>query len=83
MSKLNIKVLGRGCPRCNTLLDSVQTSVKSLGLVSEIEHVTDLKKIMEYGTMSMPALVINDQVVSRGAVLKPAKVEKLLNKYAG
>ena len=37
-----------------------------------------LKKIMEYGVMSMPALVVNEKVVSMGKVLKAADVEKLL-----
>lgn len=35
---------------------------------------------MEYGVMSMPALVVNEKVVSQGKVLKAADVEKLLRK---
>ena len=33
---------------------------------------------MEYGVMSMPAIVVNDKVVAFGKVLKTAEVEKLL-----
>ena len=43
-------------------------------------HVTDMEKIMEYGVMSMPALVVNEKVVSMGKVLKATDVEKLLHK---
>ena len=35
---------------------------------------------MEYGVMQMPALVINDQVVSMGKVLKAGDIEKLIVK---
>ena len=38
------------------------------------------KKIMEYGVMSMPALVMNEKIVSMGKVLKAKEVEKLLQK---
>ena len=44
------------------------------------EYVTDMEKIMAYGVMSMPALVVNERVVSMGKVLKAADVENLLNK---
>ena len=37
-----------------------------------------MEKIMEYGVMSMPAIVVNDKVVASGKVLKTAEVEKLL-----
>ena len=47
----------------------------------EVEYVTDLQKIMEYGAMSMPALVINEKVVSVGRVLKPAEIAEIVEKY--
>ena len=37
-----------------------------------------MEQIMEYGVMRMPALVVNEKVVSMGKVLKAADVEKLL-----
>ena len=51
-----------------------------MGLSVEVEYVTDMQKIMEYGVMSMPALVVNEKVVSMGKVMKAADVEKLLHK---
>ena len=51
-----------------------------MGLSVEVEYITDMEKIMEYGVMSMPALVVNEQVISMGKVLKAADVEKLLDK---
>ncbi|MCI9125561.1 MAG: thioredoxin family protein [Eubacterium sp.] len=65
-----IKVLGSGCKSCHALLESTKEAVKAMGLSVEVEYVTDMQKIMEYGVMSMPALVVNEKVVSMGKVLK-------------
>lgn len=75
-----IKVLGSGCKSCHALLESTKEAVKAMGLSVEVEYVTDMQKIMEYGVMSMPALVVNEKVVSMGKVLKRGDVEKLLHK---
>ena len=75
-----IKVLGSGCKSCHALLEATKEAVKNMGLSIEVEYVTDMEKIMEYGVMSMPALVVNENVVSMGKVLKAAEVEKLLHK---
>ena len=37
-----------------------------------------MEKVMNYGVMSMPAIVVNEQVVSMGKVLKASQVEELL-----
>ena len=75
-----IKVLGSGCKSCHALLEASKEAVKNMGLSVEVEYVTDMEKIMAYGVMSMPALVVNENVVSMGKVLKAAEVEKLLHK---
>ena len=51
-----------------------------MGISVEVEYITDLKKVMEYGVMSMPALVVNEKVVAMGKVLKAADVVALLHK---
>ena len=75
-----IKVLGAGCKSCHEQFENAQAAVKALGLPAEVEYITDMEKVMEYGVMSMPAIVVNDKVVSMGKVLKAADVEKLLHK---
>lgn len=75
-----IKVLGSGCKSCHTLLESTKEAVNAMGLSIDVEYVTDMHKIMEYGVMSMPALVVNEKVVSMGKVLKAVDVKKLLQK---
>ena len=75
-----IKVLGAGCKSCHEQYENAKAAVQALGLNVEVEYITDMEKVMEYGVMSMPAIVVNDQVVSMGKVLKAADVEKLLHK---
>ena len=75
-----IKVLGLGCKNCHAMLEATKEAVQNMGLNIEVEYVTDMEKIAEYGVMSMPALVVNEKVVSMGKVLKTADVEKLLHK---
>lgn len=79
-AKIKIKILGTGCAKCHEQLKNVQETVKTMGLDTEVEYITDLQTIMTYGVMSMPAVVINEKVVSMGKVLKPSEVEKLLKK---
>ncbi|MGM9680767.1 MAG: thioredoxin family protein [Eubacteriales bacterium] len=75
-----IKVLGAGCKSCHEQYENAKEAVKTMGLNVEVEYITDMQKVMEYGVMSMPALVVNEKVVSMGKVLKAADVEKLLHK---
>ena len=75
-----VKILGAGCKSCHEQYENAKAAVQSLGLNVEVEYITDMEKVMEYGVMSMPAIVVNDKVVSMGKVLKAADVEKLLHK---
>ncbi len=77
---LSIKVLGVGCASCHEQFEQAKKTVENMGLSVEVEYITDLQKVMEYGAMSMPAVVVNEKIVVMGKVLKAADFEKLLNK---
>lgn len=77
---VSIKVLGAGCKSCHEQYENAMAAVKAMGLDTEVEYITDMEKVMGYGVMSMPAIVVNEKVVSMGKVLKAADVEKLLHK---
>lgn len=76
--KLNIKVLGSGCKSCHLQYENVKQAVAELRLDAEVEYITNMEKIMSYGVMSMPAVVVNEQIVSMGKVLKTVEVKQLL-----
>ncbi|MDD6045669.1 MAG: thioredoxin family protein [Clostridia bacterium] len=75
-----IKVLGAGCKSCHEQYENAKAAARAMNLNLEVEYITDMEKVMDYGVMSMPAIVVNDKVVSMGKVLKAADVEKLLHK---
>ena len=76
----SVKVLGAGYRSCHEQYENAKEAVRALGLSAEVEYITDLEKVMGYGVMSMPAIVVNEKVVSVGKVLKAADVEKLLRR---
>ena len=75
---MNIKVFGGGCKSCEALLKSVKEAVANKEVYAEVEYITDMEKIMNYGVMSTPALMIDDKIVSAGKVLRAKDIEKLL-----
>lgn len=76
-----VKVLGTGCASCHAQYNNVKEAVEKMGLPSKVEYITDLQQVMKYGVMRMPALVVNEKVISIGKVLKSADVEALLRKF--
>ncbi len=76
---LDIKVLGTGCTKCLKLEESVRQAVLDLGIEANIEKITDLNKIMSYGVLMTPGLVINGKVVSFGRVLNSKDISNLIN----
>ena len=75
---MNIKVLGGGCSKCETLLENTKKAVQEKGIEAEIEYITDFSVIAGYGIMSTPALMIDEKVVSTGRVLNEKQIGKLL-----
>lgn len=76
-----VKVLGTGCASCHAQYNNVKETVEKMGLPAKVEYITDLQQVMKYGVMRMPALVVNEKVISIGKVLKSADVEALLRKF--
>ena len=76
----SIKVRGAGCKSCHDQYENVKKAIEELGLGIEVEYITDMEKVMAYGVMSMPAIVVNETVASMGKVLNSAEVIKLLGK---
>lgn len=75
---MEIKVLGTGCSGCKALYETVREAVAQLGIDAEVDKEEDIMKIMEYNVMSLPALVVDGKVVSKGKRLNTNQVKDLL-----
>lgn len=69
-----IEVLGMGCANCNKLYQNALAAVKLSGQEVQVTKVGDLQKIMQYGVMSTPALVVDGVVKAVGKVSKPEDI---------
>lgn len=76
----SVKVLGGGCRSCESLLENTRAAAQRVGYVGEVEYITDMEKIMAYGVMQIPLLVVDEKVVSCGKVLSARQVEELFRK---
>jgi len=66
---MTIKILGSGCPKCQMLEANAKRAIEELGLTDvQIEHVREIDKIVEYGVMSTPAIVIDEKVKASGRI---------------
>ena len=77
---MKVEILGTGCPKCKQLTANAEEALKELNLQAEIVKVTQIDKIIEYGVMMTPALVIDGKVVSAGKVLTKDQVKDLIPK---
>lgn len=75
---MNIKILGSGCKNCRKLEEATKKAVEEMGLEAVIEKVEDYKKIMEYGVMQTPALVVDENVKFSGRVPKIDDIKEYL-----
>ncbi len=77
---IDIKVLSGGCSCCSQLYANVEQAVEELGIDCQPEFVYDINVALKYEVLQMPALVIEDKVVSQGSELSVEKVKNLLKK---
>ena len=76
---MRLEILGSGCANCKKLMAVTESAVRDLGIEdAELVKVEDFPKIMAYGVMSTPALVIDGKVVLSGKVPSQAEVSSLI-----
>ena len=75
---MKLQILGTGCAKCNTLAMAAEQAAQQLGLQYELEKVTDLNRIMSFGVMMTPALVVDGNVKVVGKVPTVDELKKML-----
>ena len=75
---MKIEILGTGCAKCKKLYENTLEAVKLSGKEAEVTKVEDIKKIVEYGVMSTPAIAVDGVVKASGKLLSPDEIKKML-----
>jgi len=75
---MKIEVLGTGCAKCKTLFENALKAVDMSGKEAEVVKVEEIPKIMKYGVMSTPALVVDGVVKFSGKVASPEEIRGML-----
>ncbi len=75
---MKIQVLGSGCAKCIKLTENVNKVIKEMNLDADVEKVTDIDEIMNFGVMMTPALAIDGEVKSAGKLLTPDEIKRFL-----
>jgi len=79
MAVKKIQILGTGCPKCRQLAENARQAAERLGIDYEIEKVTEVSEIMEFGVMVTPALAVDGEVKVVGKVPPPGQIEAMLS----
>jgi len=75
---MEIIILGTGCPKCKTLEKLTRDTVQELSITASVSKEEDIVKIMNYGIMHTPGLVINGKVVLSGRVPTSKEIKEII-----
>jgi small redox-active disulfide protein 2 len=73
---MKIEILGVGCATCNKAYQNALEAAKLSGKKVEVIKVEDIERIMGYGVLSTPALVVDGVVKSTGKVPKIEQIKE-------
>jgi len=73
-----LQILGTGCTKCVKLAEITEQAAKALGIPYEMEKVTDIQRIMSFGVMMTPTLVVDGVVKVSGKLPSIEEAKKML-----
>ena len=74
-----IQILGTGCPKCKILTELVGEAIDELELECEVEKIDDINKIIEFGVMMLPGLVVDGEVKLAGKVPNLTELKEMIS----
>jgi len=75
---MEIKILGTGCRKCKSLEKMTYDALAELNLAASVSKEEDIMKIMSYGILSTPGLVVDNKVVLSGRLPSKNELKELL-----
>jgi small redox-active disulfide protein 2 len=82
-SGICIKIVGAGCPSCESLEQMVLSVLAELGLAADVHHVRDRQAMRELGVAATPALVIDGTIRAAGTLPARETLKQWLVNKAG
>lgn len=76
---MKVQILGSGCAKCKMLEHNAREAIAELGVVAEVEKLSDPEAILDMGVMMTPALAIDGVVKSKGKVLSKEQIKPFLD----
>jgi len=73
-----IQILGTGCAKCTKLAAQAEEAAKAAGIDYTLEKVTAIDKIVAFGVMVTPALVVDGKVRCSGSVPSVGQIVTML-----
>ena len=73
---MKIEILGTGCSKCKQLEGNARKALEKTGKRAELVKITDIDKIISYGLMTTPAIVIDGVVKAAGRI---PEVKEIIN----
>ena len=75
---MKIQILGTGCSKCKQTEANAIKAVDSLGMDADIEKITDINQIIDFGVTATPALAVDGEVRFSGKIPSVEEIEKIL-----
>lgn len=75
---MEIRILGTGCPKCKEVEKRTMNALAELNMGADVQKVSDIKKIAEYGVLGTPGLIIDGKVKAQGRVPSVEDIKKWL-----
>ena len=71
---MEIKILGKGCPKCKRLEELAREAAAEAGVEATFTKVKELDDIMAYGVAMTPALVVNEELKCSGRLPQKSEI---------
>jgi len=75
---MKIQIFGTGCPKCKQLTDNVKLAIEDAGIDAEIEKITEISDIIDFGVMMTPALAVDGEIKIVGKVPSVKEIKEII-----
>ncbi|WP_292372328.1 MULTISPECIES: thioredoxin family protein [unclassified Methanosarcina] len=76
---MKIEILGTGCSKCKKTKEVIEKVLKNEGVEAEVVKIEDIEKILNYGVMITPGVVVDGEVKLVGKVPDEKDIKKWIS----